>query len=63
MQKKNVEEAFCFRISKSETFSKSIAFKLIKKYGKGAVIQISTYLDPFTMLLFEGSSETGLFRH
>ena len=50
-------------IWRRETFSKSIAFTLINKYGKGAFIQISTYLGPFTMLLFEGSSETRLFRH
>ena len=35
----------------------------MNKYGKGAVIQISTYLGPFTILLLEGSSETGSFRH
>ena len=44
-------------------FSNSLAFTLIYKYAKDAVVQISTELRPVTMLLFEGSSKTGVFRH
>ena len=44
-------------------FSTRIAFPWINKYGKAAVLQISTVFRPFFMLLVKGSSETGLFRH
>ena len=44
-------------------FSTWIAFAWINKYGKAAVLQISTVFRPFFMLLVKGSSETGLFRH
>ena len=33
------------------------------KYGKGGFVQISTLFRLFTVLLVEGSSETGDFRH
>ena len=39
------------------------SFTLINKYAKGAVVHTWKCLGPFTKLLFEGSSETGLFRH
>ena len=46
-----------FCISPREIFSNSIAFTLINRYAKAAVIQISSVFGPFIMLLFEGSSE------
>ena len=46
-----------------ETFSNSINLAVINEYDKGAVLSISTCLVTFTMLLVEGMSETGLFRH
>ena len=49
-------------MSTRETFSTPIALTAISKCGKTAMIQISTILWPFTMLLVEGSSETRFFR-
>ena len=36
---------------------------MINKYGKGAVVQISTVFQSVYHIIVEGSSETGLFRH
>ena len=52
---------FCILLR--ETFSKSIAFTLINKYIKLLWFKFQECLGPFTMLHFDGSSETGLFRH
>ena len=41
----------------------SIAFTVINKYGESGVRQISTVFGSLTVLLVEGSSETGIFRH
>ena len=46
-----------------ETLSNSIDLAGISEYGKGALMQISKGLGTFVMVLFEGSSETELFRH
>ena len=46
-----------------ETLSNSIDLAGISQYGKGALMQISKGLGTFVMVLFEGSSETELFRH
>ena len=34
---------------------------MITKYGNGAVVQIATVFEVFTMLPVKGSFETGLF--
>ena len=52
-----------FLILLTKTFSTLVVFTGINKDGKGAVIQISKCFGPFTMLLFEGSCETWLFRN
>ena len=53
-----------FCIALKETFSNSIRLTMINKCGKGAVVQIANVFAPvFNMLLVEGSSETGVFRH
>ena len=52
---------FCILLR--ETFSNSVAFSLINTSGKSGVIQISALFHPIYLLLVEGSSETGLFRH
>ena len=49
-------------MSLRDIFSNWITFTVINKYVKGAVVQLSTLFSPVTMLLFEGSSETGIFR-
>ena len=46
-----------------ETFSNSIDLELINEYDKGTVTQISQCFGKFMVLLVEGSSEKGLFRH
>ena len=52
-----------FCISLIETFSKSVFVKLINKYDKGAVIQISKVVGPVYHVTCPGASEMGLFRH
>ena len=49
-------------ISQKDVLSPN-CFKGINKYGKGALVHISTFFPRFSMLLVEESSETGLFRH
>ena len=39
-------------MSPTETILKPIAFTLINKYGKGAVVQISTVVGPAEYLAF-----------
>ena len=41
----------------------SIALAVINKFHEITVMQIQQYYGPFTMLLVDWSSETGLFRH
>ena len=50
-------------ISIREVFSNSVPLNVINNYHQGAVKRISTEFGPFPMLLFKGSSETGIFRH
>ena len=50
-------------MSINETFSNTILFPANNESDKGAVMQISTLLGTFTILLLEASSETGLFGH
>ena len=52
-----------FSISIRETFSNSIAFTVINKYGKGAVVQISTVFRSVYRVACQRASKTGLFRH
>ena len=51
-----------FFISLRETFSNSVAFSVIIKYGKGAMVQISTMFPHVYKLLVEVPTGTGLFR-
>ena len=46
-----------------DTLFEPIACKVINKYGKGAVFQISTVFGPITRLLVERSSETGFLNN
>ena len=50
-------------MSLTQSVCQSIAFTVINKYGEGSAMQISTMFGAFTMLLSEGSVETGVFRH
>ena len=50
-------------MSLTETFYKTIAFTVINKYGKGAVLDISTKFGRIYHVALKGSSEKGLFRH
>ena len=51
-------------MSLKDIFSNSIAFEMIKKYGKGGgVVQISTVFDSPYKLLPEGSYERRVFRN
>ena len=57
---KQTDLRFC--ISRRVTFSNSIAFTMINEFGKGALVQVLTVFDPFSLMLLEGSIETGLSR-
>ena len=57
------ETVLRFCTSLTETFCKIIDFPVINKYGKEVSFKFEQCLGAFTMLLFVGSCETGLFRH
>ena len=46
-----------------ETFSNSIAFAVISKYDRVAVVQLSTVFAHVYHLLVKGLAGAGLFRH
>ena len=46
-----------------ETFCNPMDLAVINQYAKCAMMLITTVLCTVTMLLLEGSSETGVFRH
>ena len=50
-------------MSLRDIFSNSIAFKVINKYDKGAVVQIAAVLRSLTAFLVEVSSQARVFRH
>ena len=52
-----------FCTSLKENFYKTIDFPVINKYDKEASFKFEQCLGAFTMFLFLGSSERGLFRH
>ena len=58
-----LETVLRFCTSLTETFCKTIDFPVINKYGKEVSFKFAQCLGAFTMLLFVGSSETGLFRY
>ena len=49
-------------LSKTDFF-KSITFKMITKYGNGAVVRWEQCLNPFTMFPVKGYFKTGLSGH
>ena len=58
-----LETVLRFWISRRETFSKSLAFTVINKYGKGGVAQVLTVCAFPYHVACRRSSETGLFKH